>query len=44
MCGSAGIQRGIYSSGETIGRAEFEVRVGNSRMEKPQVRMRSQGK
>ena len=41
MCGFDGIRKGTYFRGETIGRAEAEVRVGSSGMERPQVGMRS---
>ena len=44
MCGSNGIQRGIYFGGEPIGRAEVEVRVVKLNNGKVWVRMRSQEK
>ena len=39
-----GIRRGNYFRGESIGRAEVEVRVGKLKNEKAVVRMRSQEK
>ena len=46
ICGFDGIRRGNYFGGVPIGRPEVELRVGmaKSRMERPQVRMRSQEK
>ena len=44
MCGSDGIRRGNYFGGMSVGRAEFEVRVGKLKIKRPQVRMRSHEK
>ena len=41
MCGFDGIRRGNYFRGEPFERVEVEVRVGSSRMERLQSRMRS---
>ena len=41
MYGFDGIRGGNYFGGQPIGRAEVEVRVASSRMERPLVRMRS---
>ena len=42
MCGFDGVWRGNYFGGEPIVRMEVEVRVGKLRMERLQLRMRSQ--
>ena len=41
MCVFDGIRTGNYFGDKPTGRAEFEARVGSSRMERSQVRMRS---
>ena len=38
MCSFDGVRKGNYIGGEPVGRADFEV---SSRMESPQLRMRS---